>query len=31
MRIRCHSFGVEVVALNRSLTAIEVGTLVTDT
>ncbi len=31
MRIRCHSFGATAVALNRSLTAIEVGTLVTDT
>ena len=31
MRIRCHSFGAEAVALNRSLTAIEVGTLATDT
>ena len=31
LRIRCHSFGNETVALNRSLTAIEVGTLMTDT
>jgi hypothetical protein len=31
MRIRCYSFGNEAIALNRSLTAIQVGTLLTDT